>query len=165
MTGMEIRAARPDELAVVEGLLVEASEWLASRGIDQWQFPPHRDRIEHALSHGECFLLVEAHQALGTITVDEHADPEFWRDTDHPHDALYVHRMAMSRTAAGRDLGGVMLDWAAKRAAQQGKKWLRLDAWKDNAGLHRYYRDHGFDFVRKVDLGHRRSGALFQRAT
>ncbi len=76
-----------------------------------------------------------------------------------------MHRMAMSRTASGMDLGAVMLDWAAKRAAQRGKAWLRLDAWKDNAGLHRYYRDHGFDFVRKVDLGHRRSGALFQRAT
>ncbi|MFJ9702162.1 GNAT family N-acetyltransferase [Streptomyces fradiae] len=166
MSGVGIRAATAEELPTVEGLLIEASEWLASQGSDQWQFPPHRDRIRKAIEHGECFLMVDDEgRATGTITVDDYADPEFWTEADDPGSALYVHRMATSRAAAGQDLGAVMLDWATKRAAQQGKAWLRLDAWKTNPGLHRYYERQGFIFVRLVDLDHRKSGALFQRPT
>jgi hypothetical protein len=57
----------------------------------------------------------------------------------------------------------VLLDWAAKRAAEASKRWLRLDAWKSNPGLHRYYAAQGFSLFRIVDLRHRESGALFQR--
>jgi ribosomal protein S18 acetylase RimI-like enzyme len=76
-----------------------------------------------------------------------------------------VHRMAVSRKAAGANVGQVMLDWATKRAAAASKRWLRLDAWKDNVGLHSYYERTGFQLVRIVNLPHRRSGALYQRPT
>lgn len=165
MTELHIRVARPHELDVVESLLREASTWLASRGIDQWQYPPHRDRIAAALERGDCFLAFVDGQPIGTIQVDTFADPEFWEPGDRPDAALYVHRMAVSRSSAGMGVGGALLDWAAERAAVAGKVWLRLDAWKDNPGLHRYYEGEGFTLLRIVDLPHRRSGALFQRPT
>ncbi|MEW2315210.1 GNAT family N-acetyltransferase [Streptomyces bauhiniae] len=165
MTNLSIRPARPDELGTVETLLRGASSWLASRGIDQWQYPPHRDRIMAALEQGVCFLAFEDEEPIATIQVDEFADPEFWTPDDDPNDALYVHRMAISREAAGGGIGGRLLDWAADRAAWQGKGWLRLDAWKDNEGLHRYYKGAGFTLLRIVNLPHRRSGALFQRVS
>ncbi|MFD1658110.1 GNAT family N-acetyltransferase [Streptomyces caeni] len=161
MSDLHIRPGRPDELGVVEGLLSGASAWLASRGIDQWQYPPHRDRIMTALERGVCFLAFEDGEPIATMQVDDFADPEFWTPDDDPGAALYLHRMAVSRSAAG--VGVRLLDWAAERAAAQGKRWLRLDAWKDNEGLHRYYKAAGFTLVRIVDLPHRRSGALFQR--
>ncbi|WP_326842906.1 GNAT family N-acetyltransferase [Streptomyces sp. NBC_01558] len=163
MKDLHIRPGRIDELGTVEGLLREASAWLASRGIDQWQYPPHRDRIETALELGVCFLAFEEGKAIATIQVDEFADPEFWTPQDDPSRALYVHRMAVSRSASSRDVGAQLLDWAAERATSQGKRWLRLDAWKDNEGLHRYYERRRFVLLRIVDLPHRRSGALFQR--
>ncbi|OEV02391.1 hypothetical protein AN217_03190 [Streptomyces qinglanensis] len=158
-----MRAATVDELSTVESLLTEASTWLASRGIDQWQYPPHRDRILRALQQGDCFLALADGEPVGTIQVDTYADPEFWTPEDAPGDALYVHRMAVRRNAAGTGLGAFMLDWAGERAASVGKRWLRLDAWKDNPGLHRYYESAGFRRVRIVDLPHRRSGALYER--
>jgi GNAT superfamily N-acetyltransferase len=99
------------------------------------------------------------------VQVDSSADPEFWEEGDGPDAALYVHRMAVSRKAAGANVGAVLLDWATERAFEAGKTWLRLDAWKDNPGLHRYYEKVGFQLVRIVDLPHRRSGALYQRPT
>jgi GNAT superfamily N-acetyltransferase len=165
MTDLHIRAARPDELATVESLLIEVSEWLASRGIDQWQFPPHRDRITSALHRGEVFLAEVEGRPIATLQVDDHADPEFWTEEDEPGDALYVHRMAVTRECAGAGIGSTLLDWASERAAGAGKSWLRLDAWKDNSDLHRYYHSHGFTLIRVTDLPHRGSGALFQRPT
>ncbi|MCZ7417691.1 GNAT family N-acetyltransferase [Streptomyces sp. WMMC897] len=156
----------PEDLTTVEGLLTGASEWLASRGIDQWQYPPHRDRIQAAIEAGTVYLIerVPGGEAVATLQLDGFADPEFWGPGDDPGEALYVHRMAVRRSAAGEGLGDGMLDWAAERAAREGKRWLRLDAWKDNAGLHAFYKRAGFHIVRIVDLPHRRSGALFQRA-
>jgi len=165
MNDLHVRAARSDELEVVEGLLVEASKWLASRGIDQWQYPPHRDKIVKAIERGECFLAFRGDWPIGTIQVDDHADPEFWTSEDNPGNALYVHRMAISRSVAGEGIGTVLLDWAARRAAATGKPLLRLDAWKSNPGLHQYYLSQGFQLVRIVDLPHRQSGALFERTT
>lgn len=160
---LTIREATLAELDVVTEILTEASEWLASRGLDQWQFPPRRDRVESSILAGECFVAELEGQVVATITVDDHADAEFWLPEDSPETALYVHRLAIRRAAAGRELGTTMLEWACARAYQAGKAWLRLDAWRSNAGLLDYYRARGWDHVRTVELSHRKSGALFQR--
>ncbi|NJP44473.1 GNAT family N-acetyltransferase [Actinacidiphila epipremni] len=163
MTDLHIRPARPDEQPIVEDLLREASAWLASRGIDQWQYPPHSDRIALALARSEVFIASLGDQPVGTLQLDEYADPEFWTASDEPHTALYVHRMAVGRQYSGLGVGSLMLDWASRQAAASRKKWLRLDAWKDNQELHRYYERMGFSLVRVINLPHRGSGALFQR--
>jgi GNAT superfamily N-acetyltransferase len=102
---------------------------------------------------------------VGSITIDRFADPEFWSRNDAPEDALYLHRMIVDRQASGKNIGGTLIDWANGIAAREGKRWLRLDAWRTNARLHDYYRSQGFDLVRVVELSHRGSGALFQRGT
>ncbi|MER5351796.1 GNAT family N-acetyltransferase [Kitasatospora sp. NPDC002551] len=163
MTGVEMRAATLDELPLVEELLTGAGAWLASLGSDQWQFPPRRERLLDSMGRGECFIAFRDGEPVGTLTVDEQADPEFWEAADEPEAALYVHRMAIARAVAGQAVGAQMLGWAAARAAAAGKSSLRLDAWKTNPGLHRYYLAQGFALVRTVDLPHRQSGALFEK--
>ena len=127
---------------------------------------PRRASTAAAIDRGVCYLAYdEADQLVGTITVDDWADPEFWTPGERAEPALYVHRMIVPRDAAGTDIGGRLLDWAGDLAASAGRRWLRLDAWKGNTALHRYYERHGFTHVRTVDLWHRGSGSLFQRLT
>src|SRR5439155_9931 len=67
-----------------------------------------------------------------------------------------------------------ILDWASTRAADDGKRWLRLDVHRRNPALQRYYERHGFQrvgtLVRVVQANDggqpftRNSGALYQRA-
>lgn len=143
----------------------EARAWFAEQGIDQWQYPPRRHAIgANIAARDECWIIEDPQErTIGTITVDKRADPEFWESSDSPDDALYVHRMIVRRHAAGGEIGSALLDWASKRAAAAGKSWLRLDAWRSNPRLRRYYADRGFTLVRTVELSHRQSGALFQR--
>lgn len=167
---LTIRKAEPADLDTVEDLRAEATAWLASKGLDQWQRTnarfPTRARAADAIARGACYLAYDADgELVGTITVDEDADPEFWTPAERAESALYVHRMIVRRAAAGAGLGALLLDWAGHEAARAGHKWLRLDAWKTNKPLHRYYVRQGFEHLRTVELPHRGSGALFQRRT
>ncbi|WP_443189971.1 GNAT family N-acetyltransferase [Micromonospora sp. CB01531] len=65
-----------------------------------------------------------------------------------------MHRMIVDRASAGRNIGGALLDWATKAAASKGCRWFRLDAWRTNEALHRYYENlsivHGSPAERRV---------------
>ncbi|MFF1546009.1 GNAT family N-acetyltransferase [Streptomyces sp. NPDC058291] len=158
-----IRPAREDDLETVIELWDHAASWLRDRGSDQWQYPPRAERIKENIAAGECWIIEDDGVPVATITVDDHADPDFWTPEEAAETALYVHRMAVRRDVSGLELGSSMLDWASQLAADQGKQWLRLDAWRDNERLHDYYGSRGFTHIRTVEASGRRSGALFQR--
>jgi ribosomal protein S18 acetylase RimI-like enzyme len=164
---LTIRKAEPSDLPAVAALQAETIAWLASKGLDQWQ--PGQPRVPNltnalkAIELGACYLAYIGAELVGTITVDDHADTEFWTPDDCRDEALYIHRMIVARRFAGRDLGRDLLDWAEELASRSGRRWLRLDAWKTNPALHRYYESQGFKHVRTINLPHRGSGALFER--
>ncbi len=159
-----VRTANATDLLAVLAMLDEASAWLRSKGLDQWQRPPRVERIREHLDAGEVFLAEDhAGQPIATITLTGFADPDFWTPADDPASALYVRRLLVTRRAAGQGLGAALLDWAAERAQRQGHRWLRLDAWRTNRGLLDYYRRLGWTHMRTVEMPGRFSGALFQR--
>jgi GNAT superfamily N-acetyltransferase len=164
---LTIRKAEPTDLDSLEELRAEAVTWLASKGLDQWQpgqpRVPTRKTTAAAIARGACYLAYDQdNEVVGTITVDDRADPEFWTPDERAERALYVHRMMVPRKAAGIGIGSRLLQWAYSRAAVTGCRWLRLDAWKTNTVLHQYYLSQGFSPVRTIDLAHRGSGSLFQ---
>jgi GNAT superfamily N-acetyltransferase len=168
---LTLRRAEPGDLPGVLTLLADTAEWLHSQGVRQWPrggFGP--ERIEPLIEERTLYLLEPEDLPAGlfgpvaTIALDGHADAEFWKPADRPHDALYVHKLAVSRGWAGGGLGDALLDWAGGCVEDAGLGWLRLDCAKDNARLQDYYRRRGFMHLRTVDLPHRASGALFQRS-
>jgi GNAT superfamily N-acetyltransferase len=105
------------------------------------------ETIRRTAANGTCWLVTTGDgRIVGTITAESEADP-YWLPSDDPDDALYIHRMVVDSSARGSELGSALLDWAARRARQAGKSWLRLDAWKSNPALHKYYLDRGFRLV------------------
>jgi ribosomal protein S18 acetylase RimI-like enzyme len=174
VTHIEIRQATAEDLDAAVELQDEAIRWLGSKGLEQWQPSARGSRhtpdllrrnIGKSIERGECYMVFDGNEPVGTITIDTFADPEFWTTDDKPEDALYVHRMVVRRTHAGTGIGEQMLEFALALAFERGKHWLRLDAWRTNEALHAYYRKAGFQHVRTVEYPHRGSGALFQRAT
>ncbi|MCG5211731.1 GNAT family N-acetyltransferase [Streptosporangium soli] len=160
---LTLRKAGHADLPAALALLAEAAEWLYRRGVRQWPregFGPQR--IEPLIDEGVLYLADDGAAPVAVVAVDDHADPEFWASADDPGAALYVHKLAVSRSLAGRRVGDALLDWAGLLALASGRRWLRLDCAKDNHGLQAYYR-RSFTHVRTVDLPHRASGALFER--
>lgn len=166
MNELRVRHATASDVHGLLDLYSATQRWLVDQGSDQWANNSRdtmRPRFMHSIEQGACYVAEDDGMLVGTVTVDDYADPEFWQPEDQPETALYVHRMIVDRASAGRNIGGALLDWAAEVAASKGCRWLRLDAWRANKDLHHYYERQGFVPVRVVELAHRGSGALFQR--
>jgi GNAT superfamily N-acetyltransferase len=161
--GLSIRRATPADIPTVVDLWNEAKDWLASKGLDQWQYPIKMHNVRSAVERGVCWLVEPAHgPAIATVTLDTEADPALWTPDERADRAFYVHRLVVRRDEARNNLGADILDWASEQARSTGRTVLRLDAWTNNPGLHAYYRDRGFHLVRIVDHPSG-SGALFER--
>lgn len=163
---MIVRSAGTDDLDAVLELFREATRWLASKGVDQWQWEPRVDQVQGDIQQGNVFVGVDASdRIIATVTVDTFADPDFWGPKDDPASALYIHRMIVARDRAGRRLGDELTRWVEQFAGALGYDRVRLDCYRSNTGLQHYYKTHGWTHVRTVEAPWRPSGALFQRPT
>ena len=142
MPELDVRLAGPGDVEGVLNLLGEAAGWIrASTGIDQWpkRFP--RQFIADLVDEGGVYVVPDAEQLAATLCL-QWADPMFWPDADD--EALYVHRLVVKRSHAGRGIGEQLLAWAAELAAGAGRSYLRLDCMTENTRLRRYYEALGF---------------------
>lgn len=166
---MIIVPARPGDLAALLAFREEAARWLSELGTDQWSRPYPADRLLATIEAGEVFMVREGASTPATITLSPDAEEGLWTDAELAEPSYFVTKLAVARSHAGQNIGGRLLDWAGDRAYRAGAKWLRLDAWTTNRGLHRYYLSQGFEHVRTVregsavNGGPRVSGWLAQR--
>jgi GNAT superfamily N-acetyltransferase len=158
------------DLPVLLAMRTEASQWLRERGVEQWRDPwPTQEamvaRIAASIRAGQTWVVRDrpGETIAATVALDTFADPRLWTPREQRQPALYLHRLIVRRQWRG--LGTRILDWICAKAAHLGKAWVRIDVWTDNEPLHRYYRRHGFQHVRTLDLTDYPSSALFQCPT
>lgn len=164
---MIIRQATASDLDTIIAMRQERSRWLAGQGSDQWQVGLTTDgfaeRVRTSIAAGQTYMAVDEHgEVLGTIAIDTWTNPGLWSEQDLA-ESVIVHRMITWRHAAGQGVGNVLLELANKVALRAGRRWVRLDAWTSNNGLHDYYRSAGFRHVRTIDEHQSKSTALFER--
>lgn len=167
---MRIRQASPtsENLATVVRLRREAIAWLQAQGQDQWSSDwPDTDTMiagfERDLREGGTWFAVDdGDEVLAAVTINRRTNPGLW-SMEEEATALFVHRLTLARTAAGRGVGARLLDFAGEQAEQAAVPWLRLDAWTTNEQLHRYYLRQGFRLVRIVPHHYSPSAACFER--
>ncbi|MGI5138187.1 GNAT family N-acetyltransferase [Streptomyces sp. CA-106110] len=168
---MIIAPAEPHDLAKLLAFREEAAAWLRGLGSDQWSRPYPAEKLLATIEAGTVFMLRDGHTTAGTITLTPEAEDGLWTAKELSESSLFVNKLTVARSHAGRNLGARLLNWAGDRAYRASAKWLRLDAWTTNEGLQRYYLGQGFEHVRTVteggavNGGPRVSGWLAQRAT
>jgi ribosomal protein S18 acetylase RimI-like enzyme len=161
---MTIRRAVPGDLRTVTSILHSVARWLHGQGYDQWPDgspslgPP---RIGSQIDRGEFWIVSEGRDPVAVIALSRLGDADFWSPAELAETAFYVSKAAVLRQAAGRGIGAMLLRWACDRAFAEGIPDIRLDVWKTNLGLQRYYRCQGWQYLRTVETPGRNSGALF----
>lgn len=161
---MIIRNATPNDVDAVVALRVEAEQWLHAAGIQQWIDRERGVRnIRDSVAAGTTYVVTTAPEDVVASLTLNGPDTDFWTAEDEPDAALYLYKFMISAQYRGSGLGDELLDWACAQAEDRGQKWLRLDCWRENDALQRYYLGRGFERVRTVVVPGRGSGALFQR--
>lgn len=159
-----IRQATEGDLDAVVALRIEAEEWLHAAGIRQWVDRARGlKNIRDGIAARTTYVVEDGGEVVASLTLAG-PDRDFWTDDDDPDSALYLYKFMIGRSRRGSGLGDVLLDWACAEAEQRGRRWLRLDCWRENKALQQYYLQRGFEHVRTVEVPGRGSGALFQRA-
>lgn len=155
-----------DDFEKILNLRKEAAEWLSRSGIDQWtDIKRGATAIKDWLESGSTFVVQnEGMEIVASLALGS-ADPDFWTAEEITEPAVYLYKFMINRSNRGTGLGEILLDWACEKSSQRGAYFLRLDCWKTNSGLHRYYLDRGFDYLTTRSKTGRKSGALFERPT
>ncbi|WP_432020641.1 GNAT family N-acetyltransferase [Streptomyces sp. 1222.5] len=168
---MRICLARPRDLPTLLAFREEAAAWLSRVGTDQWQRPYPAGKLLATIEAGVVFMVRDGDTTAATITLTPDAEEGLWTERELREPSLFVNKLTVARTHAGRNVGGRLLDWAGSRAYCAGAQWLRLDAWTTNTALQLYYLRQGFGYIRTVrqgvavNGGPRVSGWLAQRET
>ncbi|MBV9444834.1 MAG: GNAT family N-acetyltransferase [Streptosporangiaceae bacterium] len=175
MDATTMRLARAEATAenfrAIIGLIDGAAAWLRSKNTDQWAKPwPDRGqrdaRIEKGLRGGKTWIMWDGRIPVATVTIAKQANPAVWSPAayDLAEPAVYIHRLVTARSHAGWGLGGQLIDWAGRTAAEQyGARSIRIDVWTDNLALHDYYHKRDFEFAGYCPDPGYPSGALFEK--
>jgi GNAT superfamily N-acetyltransferase len=170
---MRIAPAAATDLPIVLDLIEEASGWLRLKDTDQWQKPwPDEDRRNaralKGLQGGCTWIVWDGEVPAATVTITPRRNAAVWSESactcNLAERAVFVHRLITARKYAGLGLGAGLLDWAGLRGQRlYGAKWIRIDVWTTNEGLHEYYLGQGFQACGFCADPTYPSGALFQK--
>jgi GNAT superfamily N-acetyltransferase len=136
--------------------------WLAGKGEEQYngiRAPQAHAHIDRLLDD-RCFWGLADGDAVVAVGALTGPDMDFWTPAEVTTPASYLARFMVAEH--GHDYGGQLLDALAELARENGRRHLRLDCWRTNHRLQRYYLDHGFRHVRTMEVVGRMSGALFE---
>jgi GNAT superfamily N-acetyltransferase len=150
----EIRLATADHVPISAAILEEAADRGATEGYVSWApgnftGPDARGtaRLRTDVESSSLFLVWSVDVAVATFSLLEQ-DLMYWPAA--AEDALYLHRFAVRRAAAG--VGRRAIDWMVAEAQGRGRAYVRLDCLADNPGICRYYEKAGFIEVDQVVL-------------
>ncbi len=135
----------PAAAAQAVALLIRVAGWAETMGPRMWtaeDFPVDR-YVDHARA-GELIGAIRDGQLVACMLLQAR-DPIFWPEAAEG-EALYIHKLAVDRGAAGAGLGAAMIGWAGDVARDRGVLALRLDTLPFGP-LPRLYQRLGFAFV------------------
>lgn len=138
---MQVRPARPDELAAVGALTLEA--YVADG------FLTHDDAYaaellaaEGRVDGAELLVAVDADgRLLGTVTYCRHGSP--WAEVSRPGEAEF-RMLAVAPAGRGRGIGTALSQWCVERAREQGCSGVALSSMPQMRSAHRIYERLGF---------------------
>ncbi len=147
-----IRQVTPQDAEAVSDILKEAARWLSESGIPMWQ--EEEMGVERILPdiHAGLFYIAEySGNAAGTMKF-QMDDPIVWPDA-RPHEATYIHRLAVRRRHAGIGVSQALLQWGVEQTKLIGRPYLRLDCHTFRPRLREIYERFGFRHHSDAQVG------------
>lgn len=144
---VSIRQAEAADAPRIAGLFGEAARWLEQQGMPLWvegEITPGRVIADVTSNEeGAVYFIAECDGGVAGAFRFQLEDARFWPDVPKGEGG-YLHRLAVTRSFAGKGISTAMLQWAAGHARELGKRWLRLDCDASRPRLRAIYERFGF---------------------
>jgi len=148
-TDTDLRVAGSGEAEVSAAIIEEVAAWGASQGYPSW-LPGSftgpdslgMSRLRGDIAASSLYLVWRAGTPVATFSLLER-DPMYWPAAGD--EALYLHRFAVRRAAAGA--GHHAVEWCLREARRRDRRYVRLDCLAENPGIRKYYERFGFTAV------------------
>ena len=142
-----LRLAQSSDLPVVEALYQRTILDLNSRGLFQWnEVYPNRDTYERAIANQTMYIYQENDQLLGAVILDENQAKE-WETVDWQLTRgriLVIHALVVDPAMQGKGLGRSLLELCEQHALEHGYSRIRLDAFRENSPVLKFYERAGY---------------------
>ena len=135
------------------GIIEECSEWLQSKGVQQWNPVYPKKLFFKDVERGAVFYFTDDNEIIGTATLfgekPFYYPKEVWNDEAK---VWYLCRFAVPRSLKDKKVGKKIIDEIENQAKQRGIEWIRMDVVKANPFLESYYSNLGYKRVSEVML-------------
>jgi GNAT superfamily N-acetyltransferase len=149
---MKIQKARLPDAPMIASVLQEAADWLAGDGRALWSAAEiGEEPVLRDVSNG-LFHVARQGDSLAGVMKFELEDAHFWPDIP-PGTSAFVHKLAVRRAWAKKEVSIALLSYARARAQALGRAHLRLDCVADRQGLRDLYEGFGFALHSVVEIG------------
>jgi GNAT superfamily N-acetyltransferase len=154
--GVRIRIAEPEDAAAVLRMFDGIVQWLVAQGrtgqwgTDLWsQTPALVERVVGRIERREMRIAQGpeggAGEILGVVSLSEDCSAYV---SPPPEPELFINLLGTSRTAKGRNVGGLLLDAARAEARRRGLRLVRVDCYAGgDRKLNSWYVRQGFTEV------------------
>ena len=144
-----IQKSTGEDLDIIFGLYREAVSYQEKNGYSRW---PEFERalIEGEVRDGRHYKILDG-DAVACVFSVVYNDPIIWKEKDE-QPSVYLHRIATNPDYKGRGMMNLIKDWAHENARQLGRKYIRMDTWRDNEQLKNYYINCGFKYLTQIDI-------------
>ena len=163
MGNFTISQAREVDIPVIEGILLDAVNWLIEMGQPLWgadevtweklsASPQHGSNYVSGNYAANDFYIAYLDGApAGCMALIDY-DPFFWPDVRRG-ESLFIHKLAVTKTARKSGASGALIDFAKEQCAVRGVTTLRLDTDADRPKTRAFYEQHGFECVEIRPMG------------
>jgi GNAT superfamily N-acetyltransferase len=147
MAGIEFKTG---EIETSLSIMREVADWCRKTGRFMW--PEEILNRETLNDPAEDFVVAYMDGEPAATMILSWEDARVWPGSARG-EAGYIHKLAVRRKFAGRDLSGELFRWAREACRARGAKWLRLDTGSKRYRLHALYEKSGFRLieVKKID--------------
>lgn len=144
-----IRAAVPEDLDAMLGLIAMAVAYMKQQGIRQWSDGyPNAEVLMADICRGESYVCEAGGRIIGTAALSLREETTYRRifDGGWLTEGAYgvIHRIAVDDRAKGCGVAAAFVDYIEKMCISHGIYAVRVDTHEDNLSMQRMLKKHGF---------------------
>ena len=143
MNDITIKQADTNDIPAIEEILLDAVNWLERINQPLWnQAQVTWERLSKQFIPENFYIAYIKNKPAGCMALVDH-DPFFWPDVKKG-EALFIHKLAVKRFAAGNGISIALFDFAVNQCREKSIKTLRLDTDGNRKKVVKVYEDFGF---------------------